>query len=145
MILRLEHCFPPWPLVSGWTRGLRLPFPVAVLAQGCPGGAVAEPDGAPGGGARRAGGADADGAVPHALGHHAVGLGRPVPRAAHSPPFRGWAPPAVSDLVLPHLACPESPGSPGPRSVEILESKSPLRLVFRRGEGPCPGELERGA
>ena len=127
----------------------RRPFPVPLLGQGCGGGPGAQPDGAPGGGAGRERGADADGAVPHAPGHHAVGLRGPVPRAAHGPPFRGGPPPAVSDLSCPPRPvllgprAPESPVSPEPRAVKT--SESPPRPLSGRGEGPGPGELHRGA
>lgn len=116
-----EGCLPPGP----WFRLPRDSGPLAAVpGQGRAGGAVAQPDGAPGGAARSRGAADADGAVPHAPGHRTLGLGGPVPRAAHRPPFCGRAPPEVSDSAVPR------PLSPEPHSVKMWVWRSPLRLDF---------------
>lgn len=51
----------------------------------------------------------------------------------------------MSGLVLPTRPDLVPPGPCELRSGEILETKLPLRLIFRTGEGPCPGELAWGA
>lgn len=67
--------------------------------QGSGRGAVPEPDGAAGGALRGAGGADADGAVPHAPGHHGMGVLGALRRPAQRTPLRGTAPAQVGHLL----------------------------------------------
>ncbi|PKK19588.1 immunoglobulin mu binding protein 2 [Columba livia] len=85
---------------SCWVPLLRAPrcvlagpaAPHHPLTQGGGGGAVAQPAGAAGGAVRAARRAHAAGAVPHAPGHHALGLLRDVRRAAQRAPLGGTAP-----------------------------------------------------
>lgn len=91
-----SRTFPSPPTVSHWTQLLFL-FPF--WAQGSNGWAVPQHDGASGREARCCRGKDADGAVPDAPGHHALGLGGHVPWAAYCPSLCGRTPPEVSDLA----------------------------------------------
>lgn len=93
---KIEDHFLPLPQCHIWTQHLFL-FPFG--AQGSSGWAVPQPDGASGREARCHRGKDADSAVPNAPGHHALGLGGHVPRAAYCPSLCGRTPPEVSDLA----------------------------------------------
>lgn len=79
---------PPW--ADGHSHS-----EVPLSVQGGGRGAVPEPDGAAGRALRGAGGADADGAVPHAPGHHGMGVLGALRRPAQRTPLRGTAPAQV--------------------------------------------------
>lgn len=91
---KTEDRFPPLPWCHIWTpHSLIFPFWI----QGGTGWAVPQPDGASGREAWCWCGEDADGTVPNAPGHHVLGLGGHVPRAAYFPSLCGRTPPEVSD------------------------------------------------
>lgn len=87
------------------------PSPDQLFPQGGGGGAVAQPAGAAGGAVRAARRAHAAGAVPHAPGHHALGLLRDVRRAAQRTPLGGTAPAQVRYPQC--LSCPRVPPCAG--------------------------------
>lgn len=95
----IEDSFPCPPTVSRLDSALFSFCFFPSWAQGSTGWAVPQPDGASGREAWFCCGKDADCSVPNAPGHHTLGLGGHVPRAAYGPSLCGGTPPEVSGLA----------------------------------------------